>query len=114
MTDPVNEALAAPAAEVTVKRPAMACAAVPAGGASLRPMVQVSPLFRVATVAQVLLEMATSVLPTEAVRAPVGVATVLVTVKTTSAPVAPAAIEPRAGPPATFRPEIFGVPVRAT
>lgn len=93
--EPVTEMLAVPPEPVTVKAAATEAAVAVAGGVSLRPTVQVSPLLRVALVAQVLLEIVIFASLTDAVRAPDGVVDEFVTVKITSAPAAPGATEPR-------------------
>ena len=113
---PVTVKLTAPLAAVTVKAAEMRAGAAPAAGVNRRPIVQVSAWSRVVLVAQVLLEMVMLVGGvTATVSAPEGVAEVLVTVKTTSAPMAPGATDPRAGPPASVKVLlVWSMPLRAT
>ena len=59
---------------VTVSNAEMACGNVFAGGASCNPMVQLSPLLRVALAAQVLLEIVMNGLASDTVKAPGGLA----------------------------------------
>src|ERR1017187_3719572 len=71
---PVTLALTLSVALATVRIAETAVAAAPAAGVSLRPTVQVSPLFSVALAAQALLEMVMFVAGlTETANAPVGV-----------------------------------------
>src|ERR1017187_668461 len=97
---PVTLALTLSVALATVRIAETAVAAAPAAGVSLRPTVQVSPLFSVALAAQALLEMVMFVAGvTDTSRGPGGAAPQFGTVNTTSVPDAPGATEPRSGPP---------------
>ena len=115
-TAPVTDAEAELAfALLTVSNAEMACGAVLAGGASRRPMVQLSPWLSDALVAQPLLEIVMRALVIVAVKAPVDVVELFVTVNSTSAPTAPGPTDPRAGPPAIQRPgPPPGFPLRRT